>query len=56
MTEPYTPPLIAKLLRAMPADQLAAIRPDQFRMWPAPRIVPDRVTRELIRAERGRRV
>lgn len=55
MTEPYTPGLISRILREMPAERLAAIQPYAFQTWPTTRIVPGKVIRELINNERSRR-
>lgn len=53
--EPYTAPLITKLLRSMSDAQLMAVMPYDFQRWPAKRIVKAPVIRELIANERARR-
>lgn len=55
MSLPYTPALITKLLRAMPADRLATIQPEDFQMWPARSIARADVIAEMIANERMRR-
>lgn len=54
-TEPYTPQMIAEVLRSMAPERLAAIQPVNFQMWPTRQIVPGRVISELISNERARR-
>jgi hypothetical protein len=52
---PYTPAFIARLLRDMPADRLAATVPHDFHRWPTRKIVPAKIIRDLISNERDRR-
>jgi hypothetical protein len=49
--EPYTAPLIAKLLRAMPIERLRSVRPRDFQTWPAKRIVKAPLIQEIIANE-----
>lgn len=48
MSEPYTPAMIATILRAMPAERLARVAPRDFQTWPTRRVVPSAIVRELI--------
>ncbi len=52
---PYEPALISKLLRAMPAERFAAATAIQFQTWPAAKITPAKVIKELIENEKARR-
>lgn len=40
MSVPYTPGMIASILRLFTDAQLAATSPEQFQLWPARNIVP----------------
>ncbi len=51
----YDAPLIASLLRDMPAERLAVAHPFDFQRWPATVITPAAVIRELIANEQSRR-
>ncbi len=51
----YTPQLISQLLREMPDERLNTIHPHAFQMWPARKVVPGKVIRELISNEKARR-
>lgn len=53
--EPYTAPLITKLLRGMTNAQLMAVMPHDFQRWPAKRIVKAPAIQEIINNERARR-
>lgn len=55
MTETYTPALISRLLRDMPTERLATIHPYAFQMWPARKVAPFNVIKELISNEQSRR-
>ena len=55
MTVPYTPALIARLLRDMSEPQLASAHPHDFHRWPTRKIVPAKIIRELISNELDRR-
>lgn len=52
---PYTPPMIAKVLRDMPAERLATIEPATFQAWPTKQIVKRNIIVDLIDAERAAR-
>lgn len=54
-SEPFTPGMIASLLRTMPAERLAVVKPAAFQTWPTRKIVPANVIRELITNEQSRR-
>lgn len=54
-SEPFTPPMIADVLRTMAPERLAVIQPVNFQTWPVRRIVPSKVIAELISNERARR-
>lgn len=53
--EPYTPAMIAGLLRSMPDDRLSTLDPKSFQTWPARQIVPAGTIREIITNEIARR-
>lgn len=55
MTEPYTPAMVTRCLRDMPADRLATVKPTDFHVWPVRKIVPGKVIRELIDNEVSKR-
>jgi len=55
MSEPYSVAMIARLLRIMPAARLCAVKPTDFQTWPASRIVPATIIRELIVNEQASR-
>lgn len=56
MSEPFSPEMIAKILRTMSADRLRETKPRDFHIWPVKRIVPSAVIADLIANERARRV
>jgi hypothetical protein len=57
MTAPYTPALITRLLRNMPAEQLRDVTPRNFQLWPvAKNTLPGGAIADLIANERSRRM
>lgn len=55
MSVPFTPGMIARILRLFTPEQLAATSPQQFQLWPAKKIVPSAIVKELIANETARR-
>lgn len=55
MPEPYSPPLITRLLRGFSDAELREVTPNRFQTWPAKRIVKGPIIQELISNERARR-
>lgn len=53
--DPYYPAMITRILRALPAPQLATIAPADFHRWPTRQIVPSQTINELISNEKTRR-
>lgn len=53
--EPFTPEMIADVLRAMPDERLSIIGPTPFQTWPTKNIVPGNIIRELIANEKAYR-
>lgn len=52
---PYDAPMIRTLIRQMPAERLARVRPSDFYRWPVIVITPTPVINELIANEQTRR-
>lgn len=55
MSLPYTPHLISRLLRDMPAERLREIRPTDFQTWPVVVVTAAATIAELINNERASR-
>lgn len=56
MNEPYTPNMIARILRTSTPEQFARLKPVHFQRWPTRNIVPLHIINELFDAETARRM
>jgi predicted Zn-dependent protease len=54
-SEPFTPAQIARSLRQLSDEDLSAVHPRRYHMWPVRKIVPGNVILELIANERATR-
>lgn len=52
---PYDAPMIRAIIRKLPDQQFARVRPSDFHRWPAEAITPTPAILELIANERVRR-
>ena len=55
MSEPYSVSMVRTILKRMPSDRLAELKPKDFHQWPTRKIVPAQIIDEMLTAERAAR-